>query len=103
MTCPDGGQAEVINCENIERGAQFDFCGDVSIDESSVFTALSTNQFEECLPLDILGSRKGSKKGGKESKKRGYSDETFAYQGPYAKSAKKAKTRRRRLISDGIV
>lgn len=110
--------AESIECENIEHDAIFNFCEDLSITEDSVFTALSSNQFEECLPLDILGSPsrpegsgkgskngKGSKKssngkggkGGKGSKKSGASSEYYGGSPIFeeeTRSGKRAKTRR---------
>jgi hypothetical protein len=104
MDCGNGGQAEMIDCENIERGATFNFCEDVTIDDDSVFISLTTSgEFEECLPLDVLGSKKskkGSKKGGKKGKGKGgtYQDYVLFGGGEPSKSAKKAKSRRRGLL-----
>ncbi len=78
-----------MNCENIESGAVYDFCETVNIPEDSVFTALSTGQFEECVSLDALtvsseeeGKGKGMKKSGRS--RRG---------SKFSKSEKKAKSR----------
>jgi hypothetical protein len=88
--CTDGGQAEIINCENIERGAVYDFCETVTINDNSVFTALTPGLFEECVPIESSEEHeqgkgiKGSKKSdpGKLSK--------FSKS---SKSAKRAKSR----------
>jgi hypothetical protein len=106
MDCPDGSQAELMDCENIEEGASFNFCEEVTI-EDGAFQALSTNDFEECLPIDLLGSKKGkkgSKKGSKKSKKGSKSgaDTLFnssASSYKYSKSAKKASSRRGRGLA----
>lgn len=102
--CDDGRVEEMIDCSNLEAGAVFDFCGNVTV-SSGLFQTFSDNQFDECLPLSILienvptphptpapntpppyyyaysysGSSKSSKKG------KG---------GVYSKSAKKTKSRR---------
>jgi len=51
--CPDGRVEEMIDCSNVESGAIFDFCGNVTV-TSGVFQTFSDNQFDECLPLSIL-------------------------------------------------
>jgi hypothetical protein len=80
-----------MNCENIESGAVYDFCETVNIPEDSVFTALSTSQFEECVQLDALtvsseeeGKGKGMKKSGRSRIEGG---------SKFSKSEKKAKSR----------
>ena len=80
VSCPNGGVAENIDCENIETGATFDFCEVVEIDDG-VFQALATNAFEECLPIDALDLGKGTSSRGKGKGKGG----------KRAKQAKKSK------------
>lgn len=48
QTCPDGSQAPVLDCENIESGAVFDLC-DTALDVAGgVFQYLSTDEFNDC-------------------------------------------------------
>jgi hypothetical protein len=48
QTCPDGSQAPVVDCENIETGAIFDLC-DTALDVAGgVFEYLSTDEFNDC-------------------------------------------------------
>lgn len=51
--CPDGRVEEMIDCSNLEPGAVFDFCGNVTV-TSGLFQTFSDNQFDECLPLSLL-------------------------------------------------
>lgn len=51
--CADGRVEEMIDCSNIEPGAVFDFCGNVTV-SSGLFQTFSDNQFDECLPLTLL-------------------------------------------------
>ena len=94
--CTDGGQAETIDCGNIESGAVYDFCETVTINDDSVFAALSTGQFEDCAPIEASEEheqgkgKKGSKKSdlswrGKQSKVHNFSKSS--------KSGKRAKSR----------
>ncbi|CAJ1930699.1 unnamed protein product [Cylindrotheca closterium] len=53
QSCSDGRIEEMIDCSNIEAGAVFDFCGNVTV-TSGIFQTFSDNQFDECLPLSIL-------------------------------------------------
>jgi hypothetical protein len=49
QTCPDGSQAAVLDCENIETGAVFDLC-DTALDiTGGVFGHLSANEFSYCV------------------------------------------------------
>lgn len=103
IDCGDGSFAEMMDCDNIEYGATFNFCEDVEIDDDSVFQALSDEGFEECLSLDVLGSR-STKKSGKRSKgsKKGGSGEDFPIGVKPSKSAKKAKSRRHRALQNKL-
>ena len=67
--CGNGIMAENIDCENIEIGATFDLCEDISLDVGDTFEVFNTDEFEECIdPDDISISRSGKKgKGGKKS------------------------------------
>jgi hypothetical protein len=106
VDCPDGSKAEKMDCENIEKGASFNFCEVVTI-EDGAFQALSTNEFEECLPIDLLGSKKGkkgSKKGSKKGKKGNKGGvytlfSSSASSNKYSKSAKKRSSRRGRELT----
>lgn len=88
QTCSDGRVEEKMDCSNIEEGAIFDFCEDVTI-TSGVFQAFSSTEFKECLPLSVIDpitTSSKSSKSGKSSKK------SFAIS-DYSKSAKKMKSR----------
>lgn len=100
--CGDGTFAENMDCENIEYGATFDFCESVTIEDDSVFTAFSSEGYDECLPLDQLDSKKSKKSKRSKSGKKGGGKETSlsittakSSKGG-GKSAKKAKSRRGR-------
>ena len=91
--CTDGGQAETINCENIESGAVYDFCEPVTINDNSVFTALTPGQFEECVPIEASeehGQGKGIK-GSKKSEPTGHGK--LSKFSKSSKSGKRAKSR----------
>lgn len=93
-----------MDCENIESGAIFNFCEEVAISADSVFNALSTSEFEECLALEHLSLGKGvtSKSTKKASTKAGSSTKGKSGKGvdTESKSAKKAKARGRRQLSN---
>lgn len=86
-----------MDCANIEDGAVYDFCNEVIIEDDSVFTALSTNGFEECLPREVMETGKSSKssKSSKKSGEKGSKKSSDIYEAKYSKSAKKAKSRRK--------
>jgi hypothetical protein len=93
QTCEDGRVEEIMDCSNIEQGAVFDFCQDVTIEEG-IFKAFSTNEFKECTPLSLLEpitsslSTKKSSKSSKKSAVHKFDSST------YSRSAKKMKSRR---------
>lgn len=51
--CEDGRLEEMIDCSNIEPGAVFNFCGNVTV-SSGLFQTFSDDQFDECLHLSKL-------------------------------------------------
>jgi hypothetical protein len=67
--CGNGIQAEQIDCENIEVGATFDLCEDISLDVGDTFEVFNSDEFEECIDPDEISLSRSSKKSGKKSGK----------------------------------
>lgn len=108
ITCDIGYKAEVMDCQNIYPGAEYNFCDSSLSIQEGPFQSLSVNEYEACLEptpadMDVIsslmpsgganqrGSKKSSSKKSKKSSSTAASPASSSSSQPHNKYSKSSK------------